>query len=505
MVILRSFEVMICWLVIFTGSLSAGAFNERSDSSRYFYLTEGQDRGTADLETVVMDTDEALLKRNRRENENENEDDVASTTLTIETVLFKDNHDYYKSTYITGQDAAMDWWVDLDSGDAKVQESLSSSERRAVNMKLDMEFLFYGHAINAATITTGGFIYVGPHIHPYLAATQYIAPLMANYDLSVTNHSHVRYVNKETSLTVEWNSVQLKDVADAGNFTFQVTIFNDSRIVFVYKEVPIDITNFPPSDHPVKVGVADAYYTDVYLQPKVIRRQINQYHAVVLDKTKVLSSSAIILEPLPTCNTFSDCESCEQSKIGFNCTWCPKLKLCSDGFDRNRQQWIDNDCHNRWTDSPCILTTTTTTAPTTQLHPSQKANDSESVTTVTSANKPTKPVVITHALPTTTTESVDTTTKAPSHIKPIVKGPVAPSSSGVSIRGVIVIVPIVIITPVIIAVVWICYAYWHPTTKSGLFLIQIQRSHSNRKNNRDVKYKYKPTVGISSIKEDIDI
>ena len=41
-----------------------------------------------------------------------------------------------------------------------------------------------------------GFLYVGSYIHSYLAATQYIAPLMANFDPDprVSTNASVRYV-----------------------------------------------------------------------------------------------------------------------------------------------------------------------------------------------------------------------------------------------------------------------------------------------------------------------
>lgn len=38
-----------------------------------------------------------------------------------------------------------------------------------------------------------GFIYTGEVVHRMLTATQYIAPLMANFDPSVSRNSTVRY------------------------------------------------------------------------------------------------------------------------------------------------------------------------------------------------------------------------------------------------------------------------------------------------------------------------
>ena len=43
-------------------------------------------------------------------------------------------------------------------------------------------------------MATGGFCYVGEQMHSWLAATQYIAPLMANFD-TTRNYSNILYAN----------------------------------------------------------------------------------------------------------------------------------------------------------------------------------------------------------------------------------------------------------------------------------------------------------------------
>lgn len=62
-------------------------------------------------------------------------------------------------------------------------------------LKLNFEFPFYGHMIQNITVATGGFIYTGEHVHNWLAATQFIAPLMANFDTTMTNDSAVKMVD----------------------------------------------------------------------------------------------------------------------------------------------------------------------------------------------------------------------------------------------------------------------------------------------------------------------
>ena len=63
-------------------------------------------------------------------------------------------------------------------------------------------FPFYGHEVRNITIATGGFLYTGDYVHSWLAATQYIAPLMANFDTSSSPDSKIRYADNGTNLKI---------------------------------------------------------------------------------------------------------------------------------------------------------------------------------------------------------------------------------------------------------------------------------------------------------------
>lgn len=157
----------------------------------------------------------------------------------------------------------MKYWTPLaDSVDHLTHEMLSNSHRRAATVQLKFSFPFYGHAIQNVTIATGGFLYLGDTVHSWLAATQYIAPLMANFDTSISNVSSIKYVNNATHFVVQWNDVQLQDQRPPGNFSFQVTLLKDGDIIFAYKDIPFAISEIPDSKHPVKVGISDAYVID---------------------------------------------------------------------------------------------------------------------------------------------------------------------------------------------------------------------------------------------------
>jgi hypothetical protein len=131
---------------------------------------------------------------------------------------------------------------------------------QTINLKF--KFLFYGHLLNSTTIATGGFMYLGDYIHSWLAATQYIAPLMANFDLSTSNESNIYYMDNGTALTVTWNNVILQDKPNIGGFTFQTTLHSNGKVVFAYKNLPIKIKDIDFTNHPVKIGLSDAYIMD---------------------------------------------------------------------------------------------------------------------------------------------------------------------------------------------------------------------------------------------------
>ena len=114
------------------------------------------------------------------------------------------------------------------------------------------------------TIATGGFLYLGDYVHSWLAATQYIAPLMANFDTSQMDNATVRYADNGTTLVVEWGNVHLQardgdQTGAEGPFTFQAILHQNGDIVFAYKSIPVSIMTIADEEHPVKVGLSDAY------------------------------------------------------------------------------------------------------------------------------------------------------------------------------------------------------------------------------------------------------
>ncbi|KAM4844304.1 plexin domain-containing protein 1 isoform 1-T1 [Thomomys bottae] len=266
------------------------------------------------------------------------------------TTVVEDNHNYYVSrVYGPNEPRSRELWVDVTTANqsqVKVHRILSNTHRQASRVVLSFDFPFYGHPLRQITIATGGFIFMGDVIHRMLTATQYVAPLMANFNPGYSDNSTVTYFDNGTVFVVQWDRVYLQGREDRGSFTFQVALHRDGRIVFGYKEIPMAVLEISSSQHPVKAGLSDAFMIlnpspDV---PESRRRTIFEYHRVELDSSKITSTSAVEFTPLPTCLQHQSCDACMSSDLTFNCSWCHVLQRCSSGFDRYRQEWLAYGC-----------------------------------------------------------------------------------------------------------------------------------------------------------------
>ncbi|CAH1789013.1 unnamed protein product, partial [Owenia fusiformis] len=273
-------------------------------------------------------------------------------TLPADTKIVEGNHSYYSSSIISEDNSGARYWVDIDNmpGGSKIKhDTLSESHRVASVVDLPFDFNFYGHVQKKVVIATGGFIYMSPFLHQWLTATQYIAPLMANFDTRLGgNTSHIYYAKNSTHFVVEWKDVFVQDHPDDGAFHFQATLMSNNVIMFSYKKVPFDVNEISTDNHPVKIGLSDAYYYDKYIpEYNIKRRTIYEYHRVDIATDKyrfITAGSSVLFAPLPTCNLLKSCTQCLEAKIGFDCGWCGSLKRCSNGLDRNRQEWLQQNC-----------------------------------------------------------------------------------------------------------------------------------------------------------------
>ncbi|KAL4659281.1 plexin domain-containing protein 1 [Arapaima gigas] len=319
---------------------------------------------------AVSERGPAVLRRTRSDHRTPSESgrtrpDTLAGDLAIDTLpnnmthVVEDSRRYYTWRSFGPPDRTTEeLWVDLSDprlSQVRMHGILSNTYRQAARVVLSFDFPFYGHYLRQITIATGGFIFTGDIVHRILTATQYIAPLMANFDPSVSKESTVQYMDNGNVFVVQWDKVRLHGREQEGAFTFQVVLHRTGNIVFSYRDVPLPVEEMSSTQHPVKVGLSDAFMTVLPSQeiPGAQRRTIYEYHRVEIDTTKITNHTAFEFTPLPTCLQHDNCELCLTSNLTSGCSWCYVLQRCSDGFDRHRQEWLDHGCSDEAKDETC--------------------------------------------------------------------------------------------------------------------------------------------------------
>ncbi|GIY71628.1 plexin domain-containing protein 2 [Caerostris darwini] len=411
-------------------------------------------------------------------------DEVATESIDIlgitvppdfnSTTVQHDYHEYYNSTFYTLPDEGKQFWIDLDGPlrQTTIHEMLSNSHRQATTVELSFEFPFYGQILRNVTIATGGFLYMGDYLHNWIAATQYVAPLMANFDTSQSRLSLIRYADNGTAFTTEWKNVYIQDQMRNGSFTFQATLFKNGDIHFAYKNIPYPIANIPGDRHPVKIGISDAYILERSLF-FVRRKTIYEYHRVDMMARTIANNTALIFTALPTCPSFKDCTSCLAAESDLECNWCEEVKRCSNGVDRARQSWVTSGCVLKK-----VTTCSAQTVPVTDISSNVPNKETEEMPpnkgSITTPGKYTSKYVSTSPYNMDSTYSVpgpsDNDVKDPAHY---VQEEIN-TSSGVSTGAIVTIV--VFLAALIGASMWVGYAYKFPQTSSGQFLIKYRPS-----------------------------
>uniref|UniRef100_G3SN10 Plexin domain containing 2 n=1 Tax=Loxodonta africana TaxID=9785 RepID=G3SN10_LOXAF len=385
------------------------------------------------------------------------------------------DHNYYISRiYGPSDSASRDLWVNIDQMEkdkVKIHGILSNTHRQAARVNLSFDFPFYGHSLREITVATGGFIYTGEVVHRMLTATQYIAPLMANFDPSVSRNSTVRYFDNGTALVVQWDHVHLQDNYNLGSFTFQATLLTDGRIIFGYKEIPVLVTQISSTNHPVKVGLSDAFVVVHRIQqiPNVRRRTIYEYHRVELQMSKITNISAVEMTPLPSKLIFNFCP------VPHTCTYfselpCDPLPRCSSGFDRHRQDWVDSGCPEEVCSKEKMCEDTEPVETSSQTTATVRATTTQFRVLTTTRR------AATSQLPTSLPTEDDT--KIALHLKD--NGASTDDSAAEKKGGTLhagLIVGILILVLIIAAAILVTvYMYHHPTSAASIFFIERRPS-----------------------------
>lgn len=376
-----------------------------------------------------------------------------------------DNHNFYNSTFIGNLDYFNEHWANITNHKPIVHSLLSNTHRSASSIHLSFDFPFYGHYIRNVTVATGGFIYTGEHEHNWLATTQYVAPLMANFDTRLTNDSLVKLYDDGEKFTAFWENVTLQEDPSV-KFTFAATLYKNGDIIFAYKSIPIDVQAINDTNHPVKVGISDAYLNDKILF-YVRRKTIYEYHRVSFKDHLITNNTLLKLIALPTCLQYETCDSCINHDTGFNCTWCPQIQKCSSGTDRNKQDWLLRKCERT-----TIVNASACAPYNVNVGPGGIAVPVSGNTAYTTDKQGSFPqdTVVKNAKDKATVEQ-----PAPGDAA-AVSTPKEPQAHS-AIGG--VVVSFIVITLIVSALAWVYYAFKNPHTRSGQILIKYRPSQWN--------------------------
>ncbi|XP_068670735.1 plexin domain-containing protein 2-like isoform X1 [Montipora foliosa] len=431
---------MKLWVVFLIFGALLSCFYPGFKALKYQRFSEGQN---ADAAKKFVDIFHHYRSR-RSTNGNE------TSCNTHQNCTEKINHRYYTSEVIRD---GQKYWRDIEGHpNTTVHSGLSDQFLGSQRLLLSFKFLYYGHYLDSVVLTTGGFLYMDVHDTTLMKDVQYVAPLMAYFNPKLHAHSKVLTLDDGKQLTVQWLNVSLHNKTDVGPFNFQCTLHENGTIWFAYKQIPVPVESLPDqSYHPVRVGISDAFV--VYYRrrfPPVFFRVFYIYSQVNITKRSVFNGSAAVLHPLPSCVLGDSCAECMRldQTTNFNCQWCPITNRCSDGADRYRAEWEIRGCSSvsvrNISDERCVAGRPTTTAFT------QTRNNIESSSTTTAT--------------TALAGTITAVKRQQSQDKGIGAG---------------AIVAIFIVLVLVISVVaWCFYAYRHPTSKSGLFLIDISRRPS---------------------------
>ncbi|XP_068742567.1 plexin domain-containing protein 1-like [Montipora capricornis] len=222
----------------------------------------------------------------------------------------KINHKYYVSEVLHD---GRSFWMDI-KGNRKtlLQKHLSDHYLKKATLKLSFKFPYYGHYLDRVVLTTGGFLYMDVYNTQLMTEVQYLAPLMAYFNSKLGGDSQVLTLDDGTKLTVQWRKVLLHNKTDVGSFNFQCTLHKNGTIWFAYKQVPVAVNSLSDfKGHPVRVGISDAFVIQRRdPEQPIIHRKFFIYSQVNITKKRVVNGSAVIFHPQKSCVIADSCARC---------------------------------------------------------------------------------------------------------------------------------------------------------------------------------------------------
>ncbi len=166
------------------------------------------------------------------------EDSKSTNSKQNDHRMFEDDKKYYEGKIITNSNLKQNW-IDVESFEFLQHGPIKDNEfarnyLKATIVKLKFKFPFYGHMLDKVIIATGGFLYVGSLLNPLITKSQYIAPLMANFDPNLNLYrSSITYVDNSTHFICTWEKLLLKDQLES-NLVLKKCFYNKKKLKFFF-------------------------------------------------------------------------------------------------------------------------------------------------------------------------------------------------------------------------------------------------------------------------------
>lgn len=118
----------------------------------------------------------------------------------------------------------------------------------------------------------------------------------------------------------------------------KVTIHDNGDIAFVYVSIPELLTSDALYDNEPVAGLSDAFL--------IGDNELHVYHTLNVENPDIVSGVVVLFKAKPTCVQQDNCQSCLRMRqtSEFACAWCADVGRCSDGADRLREHWDQNQC-----------------------------------------------------------------------------------------------------------------------------------------------------------------
>jgi len=272
-------------------------------------------------------------------------------------------HKFYDVYFFEFNETLLNGIKLTNNPNAIIQQNLSNADDvPEIRIDLDWDFKFYGHLHNWITISPNGFLTTHPVTcwsfcnwwYENQNYRRYIAPIMADFNPSKYDESHVIYYinDNEQSFNAEWHNVTLWQPSTSTPlgyvYDFQVKLMSDGTIYFFYFNVPkapntIQVPTYSNLNYSLHIGLEDAAYQHssnglYYLYP---------YAPVNINVSHILDHHVVVFQPRDTCIDQTNCTQCQNlaTDPGSNleCGWCPTSGLCSDGMGREIYEYTSSD------------------------------------------------------------------------------------------------------------------------------------------------------------------